>query len=165
MIAASRVYLGHHFPSDVLAGALLGSCCGATCYGLHTTRRVGWLVWLQGAIAILATHMAYLGILPWRYLSWPYADKVMHALLLGSIGLWLNLLLKGRTVRIAAWRVPLAIAAPFAAACVEECLQASSPLRAFDMLDLACDMAGLIAAWCISQSQLPRPKTAKSQAR
>jgi len=31
-VAASRVVLGVHFPSDVVAGSLLGVLVGATCY-------------------------------------------------------------------------------------------------------------------------------------
>lgn len=154
LIAASRVYLGHHYPSDVLAGALLGACCGASCYGVYCRRNIGWLVWLQTATAVMATHMAYLGILPWRYLSWPYADKVMHALLLGSIGLWLNLALNNRSVLIGAWRVPVAIALPFGAALIEECIQATSPLRSFDAFDLACDLLGLLVAWWMTRPRM-----------
>ena len=37
LISWSRVYLGLHFPSDILAGALLGAACGWL--GWHATRK------------------------------------------------------------------------------------------------------------------------------
>lgn len=41
LIALSRVYLGAHFPSDVLAGAVLGALVGALAGGLYARGRSG----------------------------------------------------------------------------------------------------------------------------
>jgi membrane-associated phospholipid phosphatase len=40
LIAISRVYLGAHFPSDVLAGSLMGACFGVAAGEHFVSRRV-----------------------------------------------------------------------------------------------------------------------------
>jgi DNA-binding transcriptional ArsR family regulator len=159
LIALSRVYLGYHYPSDIISGTILGMAVGAGSYGLIVPRqtlleRCQWLLWLQVAIALLVTQMAYLNILPLYLLDWPMADKVLHLLLIGSIAFWLNLWLKGRTVAIGRWAIPLAVLIPFTIALAEEIAQAFSPLRTASLWDLSSDAIGLLLFWWLSQKLL-----------
>jgi undecaprenyl-diphosphatase len=148
-----RLYLAHHYPSDVLAGAVLGVCSATALHGFRdrardATTRFGALAWLLLALFALATHMAYIGILPQHLLRWPFADKILHAGIVGALGFFLNLLLRGR--RIGATPAPLAIALVAVGVAGEELLQALSPLRTFDLADLASDAAGLLLGWAAS---------------
>ena len=155
LIALSRVYLGLHYPSDILGGAILGATVGAACYGLIAARPPDqpgwqWLLWPQVAVAILVSHMAYLDILPWPLLGWPLADKILHFLLLGSVVFWLNLWLEGREVAWRQWSIPLALLIPLAVAGLEEAAQFFSPLRSADLMDLLSDLAGMLCFWWLS---------------
>ena len=153
LIALSRVYLGHHYPSDVLGGAILGASVGAACYGLIVQPRPDWrwLLWPQIALALVITLMAYLGYLPWWLLQWPLADKVIHFLLFGAVVFWLNLWLKGRGMQLLGRRVvPVAILFPLAIATLEEGAQFFSPLRSSDLLDLSSDLLGMLFFYWLS---------------
>ena len=155
LIALSRLYLGHHFPSDIFAGAVLGVALGIVSYGLIIRRGGwGWLLWLQVALALLISLMAYLGVLPYWLIRWPFADKVMHFLLIGSVAFWLNLWLRGRTFQLLTWAIPLAIAIPFSLALVEETLQFFSPIRSADLSDMLSNTLGLLFFWWLSRKVL-----------
>ena len=155
-IGLSRVYLGHHYPSDVLAGVVLGTAVGLAAYGICCTHepfheRLRWLLWPQIAIVVLVTLMAYLGYLPWHLLDWPNADKLLHFLLFGLVAFWLNLWFRGRTWRFAGpVMVPIAILLPFSLALAEESMQALSPIRTASYFDLGADLAGLLLFWGLS---------------
>lgn len=172
MIGISRIYLGHHFPSDIVGGMVAGIGVGAAAYGLFVyegnhLQRVRWLLWPQISIALTVTQMAYLGFLPEHLLTWPLADKVFHFTLFGAIVFWFNLWLEGRTIRLWRWAVPIAIAVPFAVAFIEEGLQALSPLRTADVTDLIADMAGMVSFWWLSKRFLGQnvPETASIEAK
>jgi membrane-associated phospholipid phosphatase len=162
-IGYSRLYLGHHYPTDVVAGALLGSSTGAAAYGLLAAEarawpdRLRWLLWPQIGVALLVTLMAYLQYAPLWLLRWPGADKVLHFLLFGAIAFWLNLWWKGRT--LPGGPVPLAIIVPLGLAGGEEILQGFSAVRTADLTDLTADFAGLFLCWWLSHQLLKRSRT------
>lgn len=150
-IAVSRVYLGVHYPSDILAGMVLGSASGAAVFGLFKPKLDWrWLLWPQVAVAMVVTQMAYMGLMPLNLLRWPLADKVLHFLLFGAIVFWLNLWLNGRTITRGWVILPVAILVPLSIALVEEGLQHFSPLRTADITDLASDLAGMLFFWGVS---------------
>lgn len=160
LIALSRVYLGHHYPSDILAGGVLGASIGAACYGLvfHSGRgKIAWrwMLWPQIGVVFLVTQMAYLGFLPYNLLRWPFADKVLHFVLFGLVVFWLNLWLKGRTVKLGNWPVAVAFIAPFSYAVFEEGMQFFSPIRTLDPGDLTCDLAGMLLFLWLSYRLIP----------
>lgn len=149
LITISRIYLGIHYPSDVIGGAIIGAAAGAACYGLLVLENPDspgwiWLLWPQVALIFIATQMAYLNILPQHLLSWPFADKVLHFVLFGAVVFWLNLWLKGRMVSLWHWQAPLAVLILFTIALLEEAAQALSPFRTVDAIDLTCDLAGML---------------------
>lgn len=158
-VSLSRVYLGHHYPSDILGGAVLGAALGAACYGLIVEEGRGvrawrWLLWPQLAVALVVTQVAYLDILPLYLLQWPYSDKVLHFVLFGLLAFWLNVWLDGRTFKLGRWLIPIAIALPLTFALTEEGLQALSPLRSAGLDDALCDLAGMLFFWRLSRWML-----------
>jgi undecaprenyl-diphosphatase len=155
-ISYSRIYLGHHYPSDLFAGAVFGMAVGAAAYGLlllegNLYERVRWLLWPQVGLVIVMTQMAYLDVLPTRLLLWPYADKVIHALFFGAVVFWLTMWWPERRVRVGRWALPLAIVLPITLALAEEIVQAFSPLRTGDLVDLSADLLGMITFWWLSR--------------
>jgi hypothetical protein len=156
MTALSRVYLGHHYPSDILAGSILGAGIGAACYGLIAAKDPGsnrwrWLLWPQVALVMVITQMAYLNLIPAAIFIWPYTDKVMHFVLFGAVVFWLNIWWSGRIIRWGRWAIPLAIIVPLVIATTEEGLQAFSSMRSASLGDLSCDLAGMVVFWWMSQ--------------
>jgi len=161
LISLSRVYLGHHHPSDVLGGALLGAGIGALFYGLWLAPRgprLRWALWPQLALVLMITQMAYLGLLPRGWdLGLPGADKLLHFVLFGLLAFWLHLWLGGRRVR----GLPLAPMLVLGGASLEELCQALSPRRTADLLDLLCDVGGVLLFVALAQRvvrRAPRPR-------
>jgi len=148
LIALSRLYLGYHYPSDLLAGTVVGLAIGAAGYGLLIAAQPGrpgwpWLLWPQVGLVLLASQMAYLDLLPTRLLRWPGADKVLHFLLFGALAFWLNLWLGGRMMRFKSWSISPALLLLVVLATLDEAGQALSPLRSVSLTDLISNFLGL----------------------
>ncbi|MCA9668405.1 MAG: VanZ family protein [Myxococcales bacterium] len=151
LLGLSRVYLGHHFPSDVLGGAMLGAGIGASCHGLFARAgepaRWRWLLFGHLAAMAVVTQMAYLGLVP-SLPSIVYIDKIGHLLFFGIA----TFLLDPWFAPQRRWLyVPPAIALPFCAGFVEEMLQMLSPYRTCDVLDLTADLVGMLAFFALSR--------------
>jgi undecaprenyl-diphosphatase len=143
LISISRLAVGHHYPSDLLGGAILGAAVGLVVYGCYyrpeceRRPRWAWLLWGQVALVLLATLTAWLGLLDLRFLAIPGADKAMHFLLFGllaffALGWWA--------------RQPAGvIVAPLVLLIlIDEGLQCWGAARSFDLLDLAASLNGAL---------------------
>lgn len=67
LISLSRLYLGAHYFSDIVGGAVLGASIGAASYGFIVSGSSGslqwrWLLWPQLAIVVILTQMSYLNL-------------------------------------------------------------------------------------------------------
>lgn len=141
VVSLSRVCLGHHFPSDILGGAIIGLGTAAVMYGCTrpapTARpRWAWLLWGQLAAVLFISLVAYLDLLHFGFLTLPGADKVMHFGLFGVLAFFVV----GWWAQQPAGRV-LAILGGLAI--IEEAAQALSPVRSFDPWDLVFTLGGI----------------------
>ncbi len=89
---------------------------------------------------------AYCGLIPTGFLRWPWADKMMHFVLIGAAAFWLDLWVGARDFRLGRYRIPLALVLIGGAAIVEEAIQLCAPTRSADVLDAVADLAGIVVA-------------------
>jgi undecaprenyl-diphosphatase len=140
----SRLYLGHHYPSDVLAGAVLGLAAGASGYGLlyrtgkENRPRWAWLLWEQVALVLIVSLGAYLGLLDVPVLAIRGLDKAAHFALYGVLSFFL-------VGWLASARPYLVLSVLVAAVTVEEFAQSLCQTRSFDPLDLIATTAGVLS--------------------
>lgn len=154
-IGLSRVHVGHHHASDVIAGFLLGLGMGLGAWAWARAApndrwRHRWVLWPQLGLVLAVSLIAYTGAFSRSQLWWlalPGADKVLHCLLFGLLALGVHLQTRGRTVPLWRWRLPLAVLLPLAGAALEELIQASSPHRTADPIDLLADTLGMLIFW------------------
>ncbi|MBW2458318.1 MAG: hypothetical protein JRI68_27695, partial [Deltaproteobacteria bacterium] len=57
------------------------------------------------ALVVAVATVAHLGALPTGWLVWPYADKLMHLLLVGCLAFWFVMLWGDRRLTVAGLRV------------------------------------------------------------
>ena len=143
LVSFSRLYLGQHYPSDLLGGAILGASVATAVYGCwyrpadDARPRWAWLLWSQVGVVLLALLGAYLGLLRVDLLGSP---RRRQAVTLFAVWRVAFLAIGWRAGRSRS--VTLAILALLATA--EEVLQALSTVRSFDLVDLAFTLAGTV---------------------
>jgi hypothetical protein len=106
----------------------------------------------QLAVVVVATVSADLGRVPPALVGWwPHADKVWHLTLLGGLTFWLRLWLGPRSDQTGGGPLPSAALIPLGFAMLDEALQAWSPARSADGLDMAANVVGILAGYGLAR--------------
>ncbi len=108
----------------------------------------GWRFALAGYVVMLGiiSGLAYARGLPLAILTTPYIDKVLHFVLLGGASFLARRATNdARTLA----RIPTGPAVVGLLATIEECTQSLSPVRTFDLGDLAANLAGVVVFGCL----------------
>lgn len=108
------------------------------------------LLWPQATFVLFILALAYDGTFatgPVSPLLSGGGDKAGHLVLFGLLALGTHFATRGRSLALGPVRIPLAILLPMSFATLEESLQALSPHRTADPLDLLCDLVGMVLFW------------------
>lgn len=123
-------------------------------------RRNRWVVifWVYIAILGSISLSAYLGLLPRNsgLLALPHADHVIHFLLLGGASFLSHRALGGRWLRFRRVGLPLGPLIVGLASITDECFQSLSPVRTFDLLDMASNVSGVIVFGALAEAMIRR---------
>lgn len=162
LVGASRVYLRHHFVSDVVVGGVIGGAIGALAYGTYVAApsarpRWAWWLWPQLAVVVFASAAAYLRLSDFGVLRVPGVDKGLHFLLFGLLAFFTVAWLAPRPwARVTAGLALLATA--------DEVAQAWFPMRTFDLVDLVCTLSGIGLAGALAGQLTRRSATLSATA-
>lgn len=140
--------------ADLWMGLTVGAGAAAALYGLTMASGSGrWQAGLlaQTALIGVALQLGYRQRAPVDLIHIANADKGLHAVLIGAIAFWANLVLEGRVWRVGRAAVPVAILVPLVLAAAEEWAQGLTPWRHRDGLDLLADAIGLVLFWSLSE--------------
>ncbi|MEB3217448.1 MAG: VanZ family protein [Nostocales cyanobacterium 94392] len=112
-----------------------------------------WLVafWLYIGLILSISISAYLKIIPNQIKQIPHYDTILHFLLIGFSAFLGHLAFNKRKINILNFSLPLAPIVISFFVIIEECLQIFSPIRSFDLVDLAADFCGIVVFTLLAQ--------------
>lgn len=116
--------------------------------------RLAWLFWPYLAFIVTVGTLAWLGALPIDIGS---LDKVGHLVMVGLLAALLDLWLRHKSLG----PVPWAIVVIGGVSVIDECAQSLSPYRTFDLLDLACNVVGVVSL--VTLGRVLRTRLARTQ--
>ncbi len=83
----------------------------------------------------------------WFFMEWtsvlPYRDKILHFVLIGLLSFFVNLLLKRKRITLFSSTILLGCLGLVIFTTIEECSQLFIARRNFELLDMACNYAGI----------------------
>ncbi|MEA5596473.1 VanZ family protein [Rivularia sp. UHCC 0363] len=107
-----------------------------------------WLIafWFYIGLILSISISAYLQIIPTEIKQFPHYDTILHFLLIGFAAFLGHLAFNKRKINIfyINFALPLAPTVISFFVVIEECLQMFSPVRSFDLVDLAADFCGIV---------------------